>query len=97
MKKLSLILGVCVALTGCSLMETDLQIAQEKRDANRTAYRQEFGCTATDEHADYRDCLLNTYYNSKPKTFSTHTNKDGKSVAVIKNETKESYDADYIV
>ena len=94
MKKLSLILGVCAIITGCSYMDPNLESAQETRDANRDAYRQEFGCTATDEHAAYRNCLLNTYYGSKPKTFSTHTNKDGKSVAVIKNETKESYDAD---
>jgi hypothetical protein len=94
MKKLSLILGIYVTLAGCSSMDTNLESAQETRDANRDAYRQEFGCTVTDEHAAYRNCLLNTYYNSKPKTFSTYVNKEGKSVAVIKNESKESYDED---
>lgn len=92
MKKLSLILTVCTALAGCSHMDPNLDSAQASRDANRDAYRQEFGCPFTDDHASYRDCLLNTYYSSKPKTYSTTTNKDGKSVAVIKDETKNSYD-----
>ena len=94
MKKMSLIFGICVALAGCSTMDTNLESAQETRDANRDSFRQEFGCGPADEHAAYRNCLLNTYYANKPKTFSTYVNKDGQSVAVIKNETKESYDAD---
>lgn len=92
MKKLPFILAVFTALSGCSYMDTNLESAQGTRDAKRDAYRQEFGCTFTDDHASYRNCLLNTYYSSKPKTYSTTTNKDGKSVAIIKDETKKSYD-----
>lgn len=94
MKKLSLILGICTALTACTYMDPDLDSAQATRDANRDTYRQEFGCTLTDDHAAYRNCILNTYHDNKPKTYTITTNKDGKSVAVIKNETKKYYDED---
>ncbi len=91
MKKLPAVLVVFMGLSACSQMDMNLETAQETRNANRDAYRQEFGCTFTDDHASYRNCILNTYYASKPKTYSTTTNKDGKSVAIIKDETKKSY------
>ena len=92
MKKLPAVLVIFMGLSACSQMDMNLETAQETRNANRDAYRQEFGCTFTDDHASYRNCILNTYYASKPKTYSTTTNKDGKSVAIIKDETKKSYD-----
>ena len=94
MKKLPAILAICTALSGCSHMDANLDSAQETRNANRDAYRQEFGCTFTDDHASYRNCLLNTYYSSKPKTYSTSTNKEGKSIAIVKNERNSSYNKD---
>ena len=94
MKKLSFVLFACTALVGCSSYEPDLDKAAEVRAENRTAFHQEFGCPFTDDHAAYRQCVLNTYYGTHPRTYSVKQDKDGKSIAVIRNESRSSYDAE---
>ena len=93
MKKSSLILCSTLALSGCMFgFDPDIDSAAETRADHHEAYRQEFGCPLTDDHEAYRACLVNTYKNTHPKTYVTEQNENGKSVAVIKNETKTSYD-----
>ena len=95
MKKSSLILCSALALSGCMFgFDPDVDSAAETRAEHHEAYRQEFGCPLTDDHEAYRTCLVNTYKNTHPKTYMLEQAENGKSVAVIKNETKTSYDKD---
>ena len=93
MKKLSLTLCACVALSGCMFgFDPDIDSSSATRKIHHADYRAEFGCPLTDDHEAYRQCLVNTYYKTHPKTYNVTVDKDGKSVAVIKDETKSSYD-----
>lgn len=93
MKKSLLILGSTLALSGCMFgFDPDVDSAAQTREEHHTAYRHEFGCPLTDDHELYRNCLVNTYKNTHPKTYATEVAENGKSVAVVKNETKTSYD-----
>jgi len=92
MKKLPIVLCTCLALAGCATFEPDLDKAAARRDADREAYHEEFGCHFAGDHDSYRSCLLNTYHADKPKTFSVTQDEKGRSVAIIKDETKQSYD-----
>ena len=95
MKKLSIALCACVALSGCMLgFDSDVDSSAGTRNSHRADYRAEFGCPLTDDHEAYRQCILNTYYGKHPKTFRTTVDENGKSVAIIKDETKSSYDKD---
>ena len=95
MKKLSITLCACLALSGCMLgFDSDVDSSAATRNSHRADYRSEFGCPLTDNHEAYRQCLLNTYYGTHPKTFRTTVDANGNSVAVIKDETKSSYDKD---
>ena len=95
MKKSLLIFGSTLALSGCMFgFDPDIDSSAETRAEHHDAYRQEFGCPLTDDHEAYRACLVNTYKNTHPKTYRTEQAENGKSVAIIKNETKTSYDKD---
>ena len=95
MKKSSFVLCTCLALSGCMFgFDPDVDSAAETRAEHHDAYRQEFGCPLTDDHEAYRNCLINTYKGTHPKTFRTEIDENGKSVAIVKNETKTSYDKD---
>jgi len=95
MKKLSITLCACLALSGCMLgFDSDVDSSAATRNTHRADYRAEFGCPLTDNHEAYRQCLLNTYYGTHPKTFRTTVDPNGNSVAVVKDETKSSYDKD---
>ena len=92
MKKLPVILCTCLAVAGCTTFDPDLDRSAARREADREAYHQEFGCHFAGDHDSYRTCLLNTYHAEKPKTFSVTQDEKGRSVAIIKDETKQSYD-----
>ena len=95
MKKLSITLCACLALSGCMFgFDSDVDSSAGTRNSHRADYRAEFGCPLTDDHEAYRQCLLNTYYGAHPKTFKTTVDKNGNSVAIVKDETKSSYDED---
>jgi len=95
MKKLSITLCACVALSGCTFgFDPDVDSAAGTRNSHRADYRAEFGCPLTDDHEAYRQCLINTYYGTHPKTYRTTVDEKGRSVAVVKDETKSSYDKD---
>lgn len=85
MKKL-LCLGVALTvLSACSGYEPDIDSAAEKRAENRAEVRAEIGCQFADDHNAYRRCLLSTYENNKPKTFTTSQDASGQPVAVVSN------------
>lgn len=92
MKKLAIILCAGAAVTACSNFEPDLDMARDIRDENNRLAREEVGCTFAGDHDAYRQCVLNTYYKSKPKTFVTGRTEDGKALAILKNESTSSYD-----
>ncbi len=83
MKKL-LCLGVALTmLSACSSYDPDLDAAAEKRAENRAEVRAEIGCQFANDHEAYRRCLLSTYKNNKPKTFTTSQDCKGQPVAVV--------------
>ena len=93
MKKSLLVLCSTLALSGCMFgFDPDVDSTAQTREEHHTAYRKEFGCPLTDDHELYRNCLINTYKNTHPKTYATEVDENGKSVAIVKNETKTSYD-----
>ena len=95
MKKSLLIFASTLALSGCMFgFDPDVDSTAQTRAEHHDAYRQEFGCPLTDDHEAYRNCVINTYKNTHPKTYVTEQAENGKSVAIIKNETKTSYDKD---
>ncbi|MDY6407837.1 MAG: hypothetical protein SPL08_03950 [Pseudomonadota bacterium] len=95
MKKSSLILCTSLALSGCMFgFDPDVDSAAETRAEHHDSYRQEFGCPLSDDHEAYRTCILNTYRATHPKTYKVEQAENGKSVAIVKNETKTSYDKD---
>ena len=61
------ILVACVLLGGCVAHETDLQAAQDERDAALLNKRTKEGCQFVRDQDAYRKCLLNTYYSQYPK------------------------------
>ena len=94
MKKTSLILGTCLFLSACGGYEIDLDKTAEIRNENRRVYHQEYGCSLMKENESYRQCILNTYQKNTPKTYITDNTADGKSLAIIRNDTTSSYDAE---
>ena len=92
MKKWSVLLLVCTALAGCHWYEADMDKAAAQRAERRIAYHQEFGCPEIDSHAARRQCVLNTYRASKPRTYRTQNLKDGQPLAVVRDETERTYD-----
>ena len=83
-KHLLLVLG-CSLLGACVAHETDIQAAQEKRDAALMQKRSEVGCTFLRDHDAYRQCIMNTYYMQHPQTYETHELTTGQPIAVISN------------
>lgn len=81
-----IVLG-CSLLGACVAHETDLQAAQEKRDAALAQKRAENGCTFIRDHDAYRQCVMNTYYMQHPRTYETHELTNGQPIAVISNQT----------
>lgn len=85
MKKL-VSLGVALTLlSACTQFDPDLEASAEKRAENRAQIRSEIGCQFADDHAAYRRCLLSTYENSKPKTFTASQDASGQPLAVVSN------------
>jgi len=92
MKKLSIVLGVCLALAGCRTFDPDIDREADRRALEREAYHQEFGCQFVSDHDSYRQCVLNTYQANKPKTFRVGQDEKGRSVAILRDETTHSFD-----
>ena len=83
MKKL-LCIGVALTLlSACSTFEPDLDKAAEERAENRAEIRNEIGCQFANDHDAYRRCLISTYENNKPKTFTTAQDCSGQPVVVV--------------
>lgn len=85
MKKQLLVILGCSLLGACVAHETDLQVAQEKRDAALYEKRANTGCEFVRDHDAYRQCIMNTYYLQHPQTYETHELTTGQPVAVISN------------
>ncbi|MBQ4471968.1 MAG: hypothetical protein II942_01815 [Alphaproteobacteria bacterium] len=82
MKKGLVLLGA-LALGACTTgLETDMDVAAAKREANIAERRQVSGCTFVRDHDAYRNCLLHTYQMNQPATYTTSTMNDGRSVVV---------------
>jgi len=83
MKKL-LCIGVALTLlSACTAFEPDLDKAAEERAKNRSEIRNAIGCQFIDEHDAYRRCVIATYENNKPKTYTTTEDCSGQPVAVV--------------
>ncbi len=87
-KLLCLTLGLSF-LTACSSFDPDLDSAAEKRAENIAQKRAELGCPLLDANASYRDCVVETYNRTHPRTFTTSTLPDGQPVVVIRSSGQE--------
>ncbi len=85
MKKIWGVLFGCTLLAGCIGYETDLQDAQQERDALLLQKRTKEGCTFVRDQDAYRECLLNTYYSQYPKGYQTAELVDGEPIAIVGN------------
>ena len=65
--------------------ETDLQAAQDRRDAALAQKRSEIGCTFIRDHDAYRQCIMNTYYMEHPRGYEARELTTGQPIAVISN------------
>jgi len=77
-------------LGGCVSHETNLQVAQEERDAMLLNKRIKEGCQFVRDQDAYRECLLNTYYSQYPKGYQTAELVDGEPIAIVSN-SRASY------
>ncbi|MBQ9090612.1 MAG: hypothetical protein IJY58_06150 [Alphaproteobacteria bacterium] len=83
MKKL-LCIGVGLTLlSACTAFEPDLDKAAEERAKNRAEIRNAIGCQFVDDHDAYRRCVIATYENNKPKTYTVAEDCSGQPVAVV--------------
>ena len=85
MKKHLLVILGCSLLGACVAHETDMQAAQERRDAALAQKRAETGCTFIRDHDAYRQCIMNTYYMQHPQGYATQELTTGQPIAVISN------------
>ena len=83
MKKKLAILLACSLLGACVYHETDMQLAQEQRDAALMQKRAQVGCSFLRDHDAYRQCLLDTYYSKYPTGYTTREMTNGQSVAIV--------------
>ena len=83
MEKKLVILLACSLLGACVYHETDMQLAQEQRDAALMQKRAQVGCSFLRDHDAYRQCLLNTYYSKYPSGYETREMTNGQSVAIV--------------
>ncbi len=90
MNKSWVILLGCALLCGCVAHETDLQVAQEERDAMLLNKRMKEGCQFVRDQDAYRECLLNTYYSQYPKGYQTAELIDGEPIAIV-SDSQVSY------
>lgn len=70
-------------ISACSSYNPDLEEASAIRAENRINIRNSIGCQFLDDHAAYRECILNTYKKSTPKTFVPAVDTNGKSIAIV--------------
>jgi len=91
-KKWAILLG-CALLCGCVGHETNLQAAQEERDAMLLNKRMKEGCQFVRDQDAYRECLLNTYYSQYPKGYRTAELVDGEPIAIVSESKTTSCEA----
>ena len=84
------ILLTCALWGGCFAHETNLQAAQDERDALLLNKRMKEGCQFVRDQDAYRECLLNTYYSQYPKGYRTAELTDGEAIAIV-SDSKASY------
>ncbi len=85
MKKL-LCVGVALTLlSACTSHEVDLDKAADERMRNRAEIVNHIGCQFANEHDAYRRCIIATYENNRPKTFTTAQDASGQAVVVVSN------------
>ncbi len=81
MKKILTLALMCAAVSGCWY-----KIDYTKENAeNRAIKRSVEGCQMTDDHAAYRDCVIQTQLKQSPKTYKTAELPDGQPVAIIRS------------
>ncbi len=85
MKKLLCVSVALTLLSACASHEVDLDKAADERMANRAEIRNHIGCQFIDEHDAYRRCVIATYENNRPKTFTTAQDSSGQPVVVVSN------------
>lgn len=81
MKKLLPAVLMLTALAGCTWYQTDY--TQENAE-NRAIKKSIEGCRMSDDHAAYRECLIQTQLNNSPKTYTTSELPNGEPLAIIR-------------
>lgn len=81
MKKLLPAVLMLTALAGCTWYQTDY--TQENAE-NRAIQKSIEGCKMSDDHAAYRECLIQTQLNNSPKTYTTSELPNGEPLAIIR-------------
>lgn len=81
MKKLLPAVLMLTALAGCTWYQTDY--TQENAE-NRAIKKSIEGCRMDDDHAAYRECLIQTQLNNSPKTYTTSELPNGEPLAIIR-------------
>lgn len=88
MKKLLPAVLMLTALAGCTWYQTDY--TQENAE-NRAIKKSIEGCRMDDDHAAYRECLIQTQLKNSPKTYTTSELPNGEPLAIIRGaQVKET-------
>lgn len=88
MKKILVISIAAGLLSACTAYNPDVDATQARRDARRLETRSEVGCPFAEDHRAYRDCVVNTYYARKPRTFTVSVLDDGDALAIVRNTSR---------
>lgn len=83
MKKILCALLGATLVSACATWETDMDKTQAQRAQRRAENRAVQGCTALDEHGTYRQCIIDTYYASRPRTYTTTRLPNGQPLAIM--------------
>ena len=79
------IVAICLGVSACYYYNPEDRSAERtEKLAMKRAYE---GCTFTDDHEAYRNCLLTTAAHNSPKTFVVAEDSNGRSLAIIKSNT----------
>lgn len=81
MKKILFSVLMCSALSAC-LFQSDYT---PENAENRALKRAVEGCQVGDNHAAYRECMIQTQLKNSPKTYVTAELPNGEALAIIRN------------
>lgn len=91
-KTLSAIL-VCTILSGC-WYQTDYS---KENAENRALKRAVEGCQMGDDHAAYRECMIQTQLKNSPKTYTTSQLPNGEPLAIIRDKDVSANEQEIVV